>query len=377
MDYKAELEILRRKILNEIPFFTIRKGTKMPALEGYYFLEEDIDVPILLEDFAEDLKKTDIEEKIDLEKINRGMSVLLGLDPSFIHNEKYKTMLNKTKTNLQAYLIHLINYYNQKKEYALMVSIALVEIEDSSRNLFILANSLENLSIDYYKSENTIKGKIFFEESIRNYIKSEESDSKFSLPLYKLGFYYKNQGEFLRAKDYWDRFLTLDQDPNRIEEIRNELEILEKLVDYEVGYKYVREGRTEEGLDLLLPLIEIYPNWWNLFFVIGLAFRQSDEYKIASDYFKKVLEIKPNQVETMNELSLCYISLGLFKEAKEILDSALAISEKNCELLSNRAAANIYLEDINAALKDINMALKIDPQDEIALSIKKEIEKMT
>jgi tetratricopeptide (TPR) repeat protein len=126
-----------------------------------------------------------------------------------------------------------------------------------------------------------------------------------------------------------------------------------------------------------LPLIEIYPNWWNLFFVIGLAFRQSDEYKIASDYFKKVLEIKPNQVETMNELSLCYISLGLFKEAKEILDSALAISEKNCELLSNRAAANIYLEDISAALKDINMALKIDPQDKIALSIKKEIEKMT
>ncbi len=68
--------------------------------------------------------------------------------------------------------------------------------------------------------------------------------------------------------------------------------------------------------------------------------------------------------------------MNKFKEAEEILDNAIILSENNSELLANRSVSRIYLDKIKEAEEDIDKALEINPNDEIAINIKKEIEKM-
>jgi tetratricopeptide (TPR) repeat protein len=376
MTFYDEIRILREKKLEFVPFVTLKKGAEIPVMEGNFVLDRELEIPLLLEDFINDVKESTVNEGLSMENICTGMCFMLGADPEFIYHDYYLEILNKSKANLQSYIIHLINKFGEKLEYSVIFALALVEIETSARNLFILGSCLENLAKDHSDKKNSKKSEIFFDEAVKYYHSSCDEEENFTLSLYKLGFYYRGLGQYVRAKDYWDRFMEHDQDSVRIEEVRTENESLEKLVDYEIGYSYVLDGNTEDGLEKLLPLVEYFPDWWNLLFVIGLAFRQNLEYEIASDYFKNVLFMKADQKEALNELAICYLNMNKFKEAEEILDNAIILSENNSELLANRSVSRIYLDKIKEAEEDIDKALEINPNDEIAINIKKEIEKM-
>lgn len=374
MSYKNELRLLRKKHLENIPFLTLKKGAVLKTSDLTFELEEELDIPVILEDLIEDVKQDIGADVLRVENILKAMCFMTGLDPDFIYIKQYKKIIRMLKPKTDAYIIHLINQYSEQPDYALIISIALVEFERSARNLFVLANCLENESIELTKDEQVDKAAFYFEESIKMYHESSKADNQFSLPLYKLGFYYKRVGQFIRAKDYWERFIASDQDDMRIQEVREELEELEMLVDYEVGSSLVLNGEIDRGLDKLLPLVPYYPTWWNLLFVIGLAFRQNGDFQIASDYFKNVLRLKPDQTDSINELALCYISMSKYQDAKDVLDAAVALTS-DAEVLANRAVANFYLEKYKSALWDINQSLKLNPDDQIAQTIKKEIEK--
>lgn len=376
MTFYDEIRILREKNLEYVPFVTLKKGAEIPVMEGRVVLDRELEIPLLLEDFITDVKESTLNDGLSMDNICTGMCFMLGADPEFLYRDYYMEILNKSKSNLQSYIIHLINKFSEKLEYTVIFALALVEIENSARNLFILGSVLENLAVDHSEKKNSRKSDVFFDEAVKYYHSSCDEEENFTLSLYKLGFYYRGIGQYIRAKDYWDRFMEHDQDPVRIEEIRTENETLEKLVDYEIGYSHVLKGNSEDGLEKLLPLVEHFPEWWNLLFVIGLAFRQNMEYEIASDYFKNVLFLKADQKESMNELAICYLNMNKFKEAEEILDNAIILSDNNSELLANRSVARIYQDKINEAEEDIDKALEIDPNDEIAINIKKEIEKM-
>lgn len=374
MSYKNELKALRKKHLENIPFLTLKKGAVLKTSDLDFQLEDELDVPVILEDLIEDVKQDIGADVLRVENILKAMCFMTGLDPDFIYRNKYEKIIRTLKPKTDAYIIYLINQYSEQPEYALIFSLALVEFERSARNLFVMANCLENVSIALTKDDKEEKAAVYFEESIKMYHESSKADNQFSLPLYKLGFYYKRVGQFIRAKDYWERFIASDQDDLRIQEVREELEELEMLVDYEIGSSFVLNGEIDRGLDKLLPLVPYYPTWWNLLFVIGLAFRQNGDFEIASDYFKNVLRIKPDQTDSINELALCYISMAKYQDAKDVLDAAVALTS-DAEVLANRAVANFYLERYKSAMWDINQSLKLNPDDQIAQTIKKEIEK--
>jgi tetratricopeptide (TPR) repeat protein len=376
MTFYDEIKTLREKNLEYVPFVTLKKGAEIPIMEGKFVLDRELEIPLLLEDFISDVKESTVNDGLSMENICTGMCFMLGADPEFLYREYYLEILDKSKTNLQSYIIHLINKFGEKLEYAVIFALALVELETSARNLFILGSALENLAVEHSKNKNSKKSDIFFDEAVKYYHSSCDVEENFTLSLYKLGFYYRGIGQYVRAKDYWDRFMEHDKDSVRIEEVRTENETLERLVDYEIGYSYVLDGNSEDGLEKLLPLVEHFPEWWNLLFVIGLAFRQNMEYEIAADYFKNVLFIKADQKEALNELAICYLNMNKFKEAEEILDNAIILSDNNSELLANRSVARIYQDKLKEAEEDIDIALDINPNDEIAINIKKEIEKM-
>ena len=237
-----------------------------------------------------------------------------------------------------------------------------------------LKRYFDNRQLEQTKKGND-QSRYFLEEANLYFEKCLDYNDKFSLAYYKLGYYYKRKQQYVKAQLIWQRHQELDDDDLRIEEIRNELIQLKPFVDYEKGYNLVLKERPDEALDLLLPLVKDFGGWWNLLFFIGLAYRSKREYDIAETYFENVLKIDSTQKETLNELGLCKICTGKYVEAAELFSKLLSLDPGNCEVFCNRAVAYLYNNQLERAKEDIQTALKINPEDAVALGIKEELEK--
>jgi len=156
-----------------------------------------------------------------------------------------------------------------------------------------------------------------------------------------------------------------DDDENKKKEV---LEVLEKIKDkiaFEEGYTYIINGENSKGLEILVPLSEKYPEWWNLLFFIGLGYRHSKDYRTAIEYFDRALKLKPNQVDIWNELGLSHISLGNVDEAIKFFKKALKLREKDHEILSNLGMAYMEKGCLEMAEEYLKKSLDINPDDEV------------
>ena len=123
-------------------------------------------------------------------------------------------------------------------------------------------------------------------------------DENFALAYYHLGYHYYNQSQYIKAKVIWEEAIKLGLDEDIMAEVQENIGKMDYKVQYEEGYTLVFQGKFEEGLDKLLPLEEQYGDWWNLLFIIGIAYKNMGEMDRAIHYFDKILIIKPNQVDT-------------------------------------------------------------------------------
>jgi len=360
---------------DDIFFLTIKKGASIKFKDYEYITNKEMPVPVRAEKLLEDIKRESDDEGVSLNNIIDGIIYVLGTDNNFEYLNDYKEMLEVLHFDLQPYIILCINKLDEGNvDDGVIYGKALININEDEKNCFIYASVLEKRATAKKTAVDENENQYFLEEAHTFYEKSLDYDSKFALSYYKLGYYYKLKQQYVKAELYWKKHQELDNDNVRIEEIRNELNDLQPYVDYENGYNLVLKEQPDEALDLLLPLVNEFSGWWNLLFFIGLAYRSLGDYEIAEKYFENVLKIEEYQKETINELGLCKICRGKYTEAAELFTTLLNIEPGTCEIFCNRAVAHLYNEEIDRAKEDIETALKIDPNDEIALSIKEEIE---
>ncbi len=157
-------------------------------------------------------------------------------------------------------------------------------------------------------------------------------------------------------------------------EVQENIGKMDFKVQYEEGYNLVFQGRNEEGLEKLLPLEEDHSDWWNLLFMIGLAYKNMNEIETAKRYFEKILVIKPHQVDTMVELGLCEASTFNMEKAIEHFETAAKIKE-DPEILCNLGMAYLNNGDLDDAVYYIERAYELDPQDEITIACLRELDK--
>lgn len=359
----------------DIFFVTIKKGASIKFKEYEYITNKEMPVPVRAGKLLEDIRRDSNDEGISLNNIIDGIIYTLGTDRDFEYINDYKDMLEVLHFDLQPYIILCINKLEEGNvDDGVVYGNALININEEAKNCFIYASVLENKATDQKTINNEIESQYFLEEAHTYYEKALDYDNKFALSYYKLGYYYKLKQQYVKSELYWKKHQELDTDNIRIEEIRNELQQLQPYVDYENGYNLVLKEQPDEALDLLLPLVNEFSGWWNLLFFIGLAYRSLGDFEIAEKYFENVLKLEEYQKETINELGLCKICRGKYTEAAELFTTLLNIEPGTCEVFCNRAVAHLYNDEIDRAKEDIKTALKINPDDEIALSIKAEIE---
>lgn len=361
---------------DEISFIDLKKDAEIKLGEKVYKTNDILPVPIRVDSLISEIQKQSEYDGITINNIIDGMIFIFGTDMEFAYINEYKSILKTLEFKLEPYVIYNINQFDEdRNDDAVVYGKCLVNLDENEKTSFVYASTLERKAIELSGKDLPDEEKYFTDEAMKYFEKSLDYDDKFALSYYKLGFYYKNLKQYVRAKLYWEKQQKLDNDNLRVDEIRNELEALQVFVDFENGYNLVLNNKPQEGLDLLLPLVEDHSGWWKLLFFIGLAYRSLGEYKIAEKYFENVLKIDENQKETLNEYGLCMICLEKYNEAEDIFSKLLTLDPGNCEVFCNRAVALLYSGNIERAKEDIGTALKINPNDEVALNIKEELNK--
>lgn len=346
--------------------------------------KEAVELPILLEDLSEKLQKSDEEFIITTEILVKGIAYLLGVDPNFKYREEYIRILENLSPDIvKALLVLGNNTFDQNEKIKGMIFLRGTTTlnPNEPEALFNYALALLTIIEELRKEEDPESLKVsrerknIFEEEARKILETLiEIDPKHALAHYHLGFLYKRGSLFQKAEIIWKKAVEFGLEEHLEEHVNTLLREIVDLVQYEKGYQKVLQGDGDSALKDLLELEERYPEWWNLHFFIGLAYRQKEEYTKAITCFQRVLELEERIADPYAEIAISFAAMGEYQKAIEYFEKALQKDPDNPEILSNLAMVNLEMGDLKKAEKYIEASLRINPSDEITLACKKQLD---
>ena len=376
MKFKIDKYLLRKT--EELAFITVRKDGDF-HLDGYEIPKDGLNVPIKNEVLVKGIKEKTAQEGLNSMSIADAMIYIIGIDPEFKYNEEYKKFLSalekKVKFEVRSYAGYMSRKYFELGECtdALIYIKALITLYPNDiEGLYNYAIVCQEVATSYQKDGDAKAMNTFLIEAGEKLEKIINMDENFALAYYHLGYHYYNQSQYIKAKVIWEEAIRLELDEDTIAEIQENLGKMDYKVQYEEGYSLVFQGKFEEGLEKLLPLEEEYSDWWNLLFIIGIAYKNMGEMDKAMLYFEKVLIIRPKQVDTLVELALCEASSFNMDRAIELLEQAAKIKE-DPEILCNLGMAYLNAGDIDDAIYYIERAYELNPEDEITIACMREL----
>lgn len=355
----------------ELVFITIDKSEDL-GLIGYDVPKEGIKIPIKSNVLVKSIKDKKAQEEINMMSMIDAMIYLEGIDPEFIYNVEYddliETFARKSNFDYMDYMGYMSNQAYSKGEIrdALVYIRAYLRMEpDDIMGLYQYAIICQELSLRYQKDEDVKAMNDFLLEALASLEKIIGLDDSFALAYYQLGFHYSNQNQFVKAKLTWDRALDLGIDDETRTDIMENLAKIDHKVRYENAYNLVFQGKAEEGLQDLLDLESQYPDWWNLLFIISLAYKSLGDLGQAKSYLEKILITRPTQVDTLVEMALCLAQEANMTGAIDYLTRAAKLKKDDPEILCNLGMAYLHNGEEDEARYYIERAYEIDPTDEV------------
>ncbi len=374
MKFNIEKHLLVKA--ENLAFLSIKDDAKLP-LKGYSIPNEGMEAPILNEELVKGIKDRTAEEALTLSSLANGMIYIIGIDSKFRYNEEYKKFLYAFDERIEDYIGYMgVKKANEKElTDALIYFKSLITLNKNNINgLYNYALVCQDIAKIHEKNKEEEKMNDFLLEALDKLETIVDIESDFGLAYYQLGYHYYNQKQYVKTMITWEQALKCELDENSIMEIKNELKKIEGKVDYEEGYNLVLQGNAEEGLGKLLPLKDEYPDWWNLLFFIGLAYRQLGDINESINYFQKILILNPTQVDTIVEIGLCYAMTGNLEKSIEEFRKALDIKE-DYEVMCNLGMAYLETGNLDEAKFYIEKAFTLNPDDQVTITCLNELKK--
>lgn len=377
MKFKIDKYLLRKT--EELAFITVKKDADF-HLDGYEMPKEGLNVPIKNEVLVKGIKEKTAQEGLNSMSIADAMIYIIGIDPEFKYNDEYKKFLSclekKVNFDVRSYAGYMSRKYFELGEYTdslIYIKTLITLYPEDIEGLYNYAIVCQEVATTYQKDGDAKAMNAFLLEAGEKLEKIIDLDENFALAYYHLGYHYYNQSQYIKCKLIWEEAMRLGLDEGIMAEIQENLGKMDYKVQYEEGYSLVFQGKFEEGLEKLLPLEEEYSDWWNLLFIIGIAYKNMGELDKAMLYFEKILMIRPKQVDTLVELALCEASSFNMDRAIELLEQAAKIKE-DPEILCNLGMAYLNNGDIDDAIYYIERAYELNPEDEITISCMRELD---
>lgn len=341
-----------------------------------FTINKDLPLPIITDNLIEEIYQGNLENEINLSQIIDGIIYLLGVDSDFPNLDRYVEILNSYNPNINAYIydVAIKKISEGDIEFGGIFLRALIYLDSKNLNVrFNYALVLEEIGRKYIES-NDEKGEEFLTASTNELESIVEMDEKYSLAYYKLGFHHKYFEQYIKAKLTWNKFLTVDKDENRLQEIREEIDLIDDNVKFETGLTYLTYNEFGKALDSFLKLLPRYGDEWNVLYLLAMCYKGLSESDKAIEYLHKAIEINDEEPDLYNELGIINFLDGKIIEAIGIFNEGIEKTDHDYKLYFNRGLGYIQLGEYNLALKDVKMAYELNPKDENVVNQLKELE---
>ena len=113
--------------------------------------------------------------------------------------------------------------------------------------------------------------------------------------------------------------------------------------------------------DNLKKILNIDENNLKALFLLGSVFIQTGKFESSIKYLDKVIKIDPNIANAQNNLGIVYIKLKKFETAKKFLNKALDINPNHLDAFNSLGIVYAEMGDLNEALLNVKKALELNP----------------
>lgn len=339
-------------------FLEIKKGSKI----NNYEFKESVYLPVNSEKIVSKAKDGDDLSNIPVNLFIEGMAFVLGADKKFRFNEVYKEIMNSIPGS-ENYIKGKIfeNIKQSKYEDAYIMTKGLLQVDFSKDVLdkaYLLCDALRKNNSNYMEEleELVIIGKDF-----KDYPK----------PYYYDAIVNNIKGEYEKALFNVNQYLSLGgEKTEEIEELKNSLDIIDQ---YDKGKSMVYDD-PNGALKILLPLMEVLGDKVEVYYYIAVAYRILQNYEKAIYYLNDALAIDTDYVEVFNEMGINYACINDFEKAIMYFKKVFEVT-KSIEVCTNIVMCYLNINDLKNAKLHLEIAKKLNPDDEIVKELQKIIEK--
>ena len=307
------------------------------------------------------------------EMIIAAMLKILAYQPDHRHADYYRRFINAANPGIVAEMTQTAIFKAKNKDFDIAEEIfralSNLEPEDVS-NTVNLALVQEQHSQVYEQIGNEELKDAYLEAAFLSYKEALHRDPESPDVHYHAGNFFLRQNNFRKAEEHFTRYLELGTEKKRISEIKKVLEEIKshKNLDnlFKEAYDFIRMGKEEEGVKKIEQFMEIRPDISNAWFLLGWACRRMEQYDRGKQAFEKALELGSEETDTLNELAICLMELGEYKESRKMLSRALKKEPENVKIISNLGILALKEENEEEALGFFMSVLEIAPDDPIA-----------
>lgn len=365
-----------KKLTDNISFIELKEDSFID-LKGYT-IEDYLPLPMVLDTLVEEIQTGNLYEELNIKLLIDGIIYTLGVDKDFKYKNEYTEILYHYDAKIEDYILYRGLKFVENQDYntAAVHFRALCNINSENVNgMFNYALSLENISKEFIEKEMADKAEVFLLEATNQLEKILDIESSFSLAYYKLGYHYKYYGQFLKANLIWNKYLKLDREEIRADEIRKELELIQDDVNFEQGIYNLNNEEYDLALERFLKLIIKYEEWAYIYYLTGLAYKGNGEFQKAINFLERSIELDEEYIDAYNELGICFYALGDLDNAILIFNRGIDL-DNDYKIIFNRGMTYLELGNVEMALEDINTAYELNPKDEFIKEQKDELEKI-
>lgn len=370
-----KVDDLFKKKTSEVTFIELKEGSCID-INGYK-LTAGLPLPVITDKLIEDIQYNDLSEEISLGQAIDGMIFLLGADSNFPHMDQYKEIMYSYNPKIEDYVFYLGMKHFEDGDFENSGVYFRANKELDSNNIKAKLNYglvLESMGKNLIELEKVEEGEEFLHKSTNEFESILDIEESYSLAYYKLGYHYRYFEQYLKAKITWDKFLTLDKDEMRLQEIREQIDLIDNESKMEAGLSYLAYNDFGKALDLFLKLLSNHKDNWNVNYLIGLAYKGLEDFDTAIEYLNRAIELNKLEADIYNELGIVYFIQGKILEAISIFNEGIAETEEDYKLFFNRGLGYIQLGEFELALTDITKADELNPNDKNIIKQKQEVE---
>lgn len=346
--------------LDELAILELKEGASVKVGEKEYF--GYLPLPILNSKLIT-LVKDEIED-IPVEYFVEGMVYFLSLNDKSKYTEKYLDFIKTMTGDIKGYLFkRALENINNEDFVAGVIFLNLLVKEDlaDEKILFTLGQAMENLEISLLNQKEKNEYAL---EIMNLYERVLNLDPSFALAHYKLGYMYKEFGQFVKAKLSFEKFLKLDKNEFRLQEVRERIDEINSEIKKEEAVMDINQGNYEEALKKLLEVnLEKRDDLY--FYHLSLCYYNLDDIEASLSAINKAIEIEDISIYH-NQLAIIYQKLGDIKAAKKEIEETIDRFGPDYYLNFNLATIQYNEGDIEAAIGNFEIAYEIEANPELA-----------